>query len=335
MVRKLAAVVIVAVALALAACTSSPTVTPTTTVPTTTTRPLNGNVTSVPAVDIPATPTGWIPIDFRDAQISVPATWWYQSPAEDSCPGSRIPGLVFVGAVHNVCAHPPATASFASIASAGVVEIGHPRQKETVVNGIPVYIEAGGLTYYVPLLDVQVHASGPLARRVLHTLTWSPNAAVLAREPTPRVPTSWTWYNFAGLRFAAPRSWPHRTTDDILLGCPQVVPELRAMVVFDTATTASAPGCILVPTEVSFIHYSDGLVVASGPDQSVQLPKSLRYCLNLHGLRGCLTSVDVNYGGVFELIVAVPGRSRPTLVEIGLAGNGMVARTILYSLRAA
>jgi hypothetical protein len=41
------------------------------------------------------------------------------------------------------------------------------------------------------------------------------------------------------------------------------------------------------------------------------------------------------YGGVVEVIVAVPGRSRPTLVDIGLAGNGMVARSILYSLRAA
>jgi hypothetical protein len=41
------------------------------------------------------------------------------------------------------------------------------------------------------------------------------------------------------------------------------------------------------------------------------------------------------YGGVVELIVAVPGRSRPTLVEVGLAGNGRVARAVLDSLQAA
>ncbi|MGA3354583.1 MAG: hypothetical protein ABSD85_15580 [Acidimicrobiales bacterium] len=35
------------------------------------------------------------------------------------------------------------------------------------------------------------------------------------------------------------------------------------------------------------------------------------------------------------LKVTVPGRSKPVYVSIGLAGNGMVARTILYSLRAA
>jgi hypothetical protein len=213
------------------------------------------------------------------------------------------------------------------------VEIGHGRLKEMVVNGIPVYVEAGGLTYYVPSLDVQVHASGPLARRVLHTLTWSPTAVVLSRTPTPRVPTSWSWYSFAGLRFAAPRSWPHMTTNDIVMGCPLVVPALPQMVIFDTATSAAAPGCISPLAQVSDIHYNDGILVASGPDQSVQLPKSLRDCLNLHGLRGCMTRIT--YGGVFELIVAVPGRSRPTLVEIGLAGSGMIARTILYSLRAA
>jgi len=41
------------------------------------------------------------------------------------------------------------------------------------------------------------------------------------------------------------------------------------------------------------------------------------------------------YGGVAEVIVVVPGRSRPTLVKIGLAGNGKVARAILDSVRAA
>ena len=125
------------------------------------------------------------------------------------------------------------------------------------------------------------------------------------------------------------------TTDDIVMGCPQVVPALPHMVVFDTATSAAAPGCISPLTQVSDIHSNDGIVVASGPDQFIRFPQQSRGCLSLHGLRACLTSVDVNYGGVFELIIAVSGRSRPTLVEIGLAGNGMVAKTILYSLRAA
>jgi hypothetical protein len=38
---------------------------------------------------------------------------------------------------------------------------------------------------------------------------------------------------------------------------------------------------------------------------------------------------------ILVLKLTVPGRKTPVLVSIGLAGNGMVARTILYSLRAA
>ena len=38
---------------------------------------------------------------------------------------------------------------------------------------------------------------------------------------------------------------------------------------------------------------------------------------------------------ILVLKVTVPGHKQPVYVSIGLAGNGMVARTILYSLRAA
>ena len=81
----------------------------------------------------------------------------------------------------NTCPHPASAASFASVVSAGAVEISRYRQQPTLVNGIPVYLQ-GGLTYYVPMLDVWVHASGPLARRVLHTLTWSPAAVALGTQ---------------------------------------------------------------------------------------------------------------------------------------------------------
>ncbi len=293
----------------------------------------------LPTVDLSATPAGWVPVDYSLAQISVPATWWYESPTTGRCPGGPIRGLVLVlvGAVHpgkNTCPHPAPAASFASVASAGLVEIADHRLKPTVVNGIPVYVQPGGLTYYVPSLDIQVHASGPSARRVLHTLTWSPAAVALSQEPTKGVPASWRWYTFAGLRFAAPPNLPKVTSDDIGPGCPQVVPGLAREVLLSTATTLGVTTrCIVLRTKVSLIRYGDGVLVASGPYQSVQLPKKSQPCRSLHGLRACVTSGT--YGGVLELIVAVPGRSRPTLVEIGLAGNGMVARTILYSLRAA
>ena len=38
---------------------------------------------------------------------------------------------------------------------------------------------------------------------------------------------------------------------------------------------------------------------------------------------------------ILVLKVVVPGRSKPVVMSIGLANSGTVARTILYSLRAA
>jgi hypothetical protein len=289
----------------------------------------------VVAVDTAATPRGWVPVDFGLAQISVPATWWYDSPTVGWCPDKPIPGLVLAGEDHlpkKTCLHPAPAASFASVASAGVKELADHPEKPMLVNGIPVYVQAGGLTYWAQSLDTYVHASGPFARRVLHTLTWSP-LAVTETLPMQGVPASWRWYSFAGLRFAAPPNLPRQMTDDDPVGCPQVVPVLQPWVVLSTAANALSPSCLLLSAKVSFIHYNDGIVVASGPFQSVQLPKKSYWCRSLHGLRACVMSGT--YGGVLELIVAVPGRSRPTLVEIGLAGDGVVARTTMYSLRAA
>jgi len=38
-------------------------------------------------------------------------------------------------------------------------------------------------------------------------------------------------------------------------------------------------------------------------------------------------------GGVLDMSIFVPGRPRPTVVKIGLAGNGLIARTIFDSIR--
>lgn len=69
-------VVLVVLALAVAACSSAQTVPPTTQngVPPTTQPP--------PAVDVSATPVGWVPVAYGDAQVSVPASWYvlYRSP---------------------------------------------------------------------------------------------------------------------------------------------------------------------------------------------------------------------------------------------------------------
>jgi hypothetical protein len=76
------------------------------------------------------------------------------------------------------------TASLAWIVPAGRIPpgIGH-RRPTAVIHGIPAYelrSGPGSVLYLVPELGVRAGARGPLARRVLATLTWSP-LAVAAR----------------------------------------------------------------------------------------------------------------------------------------------------------
>ena len=56
-------------------------------------------------------------------------------------------------------------------------------------------------------------------------------------------------------------------------------------------------------------------------------------CWSVQGLIACPATSPAY--SILVLKVTVPGRSKPVYVSIGLAGKGMVARTIWYSLRAA
>ena len=80
------------------------------------------------------------------------------------------------------------------------------------------------------------------------------------------------------------------------------------------------------------------------PRNGVQVDSGLRtepnvtpafspHCLQLHGLTACPATSPAY--SILVLKVTVPGRAKPVFVSVGLAGNGVVARTILYSLRAA
>jgi hypothetical protein len=79
---------------------------------------------------------------------------------------------------------------------------------------------------------------------------------------------------------------------------------------------------------------TNGVQVDSGlvtePQVKLTFPK---HCLDLHGLTACPATSPAY--SILVLRVIVPGRAKPVFVSIGLAGHGMVARTILYSLRAA
>ena len=78
----------------------------------------------------------------------------------------------------------------------------------------------------------------------------------------------------------------------------------------------------------------DGVQVDAGLRTEPQVTLSFStHCLNLGGLTACPATSPAY--SILVLKVTVPGRSKPVYVSIGLAGNGMVARTVLYSLRTA
>ena len=83
-------VVLVVMALTLAACKSP---TPTSTMP---------QVQHVPAVDLSATPVGWVPVVSGDAEVSVPASFYvsYGAPDLYACQALDSPGALFVVPMH-------------------------------------------------------------------------------------------------------------------------------------------------------------------------------------------------------------------------------------------
>ena len=220
-----------------------------------------------------------------------------------------------------------------------------------VIHGISVLHDAAGPggTYIVPSLGVEISLGGLLGQRVLHTLTRSPRSVVLVKGSAPSVPSSWSSVSvtFAGLTFSVPAFWPIQRPSGAAfgLGSPCATPG----VAFPDNTAGLLSSGVTLSTDLHLLPPPscpaetdpdapqppmDGVQVDSG--RLAQFHVSLSFsapCLDLHGLTACpATSPDYS---ILVLRVTVPGRTKPVFVSIGLAGNGMVARTILYSLRAA
>jgi hypothetical protein len=331
---RLRAVVLAVMALVLAACTSSPSVSPTTT------RPLA-------AIDLSVTPPGWVPVAFGDAQVSVPATWHVLF---NFCVIGSPVGDVYVNPSGGFCAAQNPWRGRTTVMLLRVTDgefQGSPSSngQRTVINGIAVYdlylYGRAPPNYLVPSLGVEVAAEGPLARRVVATLTRSPRTAALATGPAPSVPASWHQVTFAGLRFSVPANWPITSTSGAAFGLgtpcatPGVAfPNLAAYgVTLDTDTHFLPPDAC--PSETPLNQPpTDGVQVDSGSRVNFRVALSFStHCLKLHGVTACPATSPAY--SILVLKVTVPGRSKPVYVSIGLAGNGMVARTILYSLRAA
>ena len=153
---RLRTLMLVILALVLAACTSSPSVTPTT-------RPL-------PVIDLSATPAGWVPVAYGDAQISVPANWGVLF---NVCITGSPLGDVYVNPSGGFCGAkgPPKGRTTVMLLPVTHGEFqGSPSSygQRSVINGILVYdlYNYGhgpyvGTDYLVPSLGVEVTAEVP------------------------------------------------------------------------------------------------------------------------------------------------------------------------------
>ena len=207
-----------------------------------------------------------------------------------------------------------------------------------VIHGISVLHDAAGPggTYIVPSLGVEISLGGLLGQRVLHTLTRSPRSVVLVKGSAPSVPSSWSSVSvtFAGLTFSVPAFWPIQRPSGAAfgLGSPCATPG----VAFPDNTAGLLSSGVTLSTDLHLLPPPscpaetdpdapqppmDGVQVDSG--RLAQFHVSLSFsapCLDLHGLTACpATSPDYS---ILVLRVAVPGRTKPVFVSIGLAGNG-------------
>ncbi len=222
-----------------------------------------------------------------------------------------------------------------------------PNSFSEVVNGIRVYFSggrphaSGGVLALIPSLGVglSVVTSGSNLA-ILDTLTYSPRVVAITSGAAPPVPVSWRRLAFGGIDVSAPGSWAVEHESQLVSYLPDLTVGEAAgrandasdFVVLDSGTgqtpcicSGNAPpstGLVGTPT--------NGLIVDSGPDAPFQ-GDAFGRCMNINGLSVCPSATDVY--GVLVLAVHVPGRSQPVAVEIGLAGSGEPARTILYSMR--
>jgi hypothetical protein len=352
-VRSRLVVCLIALAVLGAACTSGAAVTTTTSSSTTTTTVATHPAPTI-AVDLSATPAGWVPVAYGDAQISVPSSFSVYYPGMNECGFVHSPGAVFVGPVvggPNWCPAPvqPGGSTAVTLLPLGPLPEDFVHLAHIDIHGVTVLVLPSGRgdSYLVPALGVRLSGQGPLLTRVLRTLTRSPRTVALVSVPALAIPSGWHAVTFGGLSFDAPRSWmvvlTAITGRDVGWACNTSGPAVsglafrRAEVVLSSdrqpfPVIANCP--LMQQFQQQFQQPNNGIELDAGNIMNFPVPVTFtKRCLDIHGLTAC-PATSLTYSILF-LKVTVPGRATPVIVSIGLAGNGMVAGTILYSLRAA
>jgi hypothetical protein len=139
----------------------------------------------------------------------------------------------------------------------------------------------------------------------------------------------WHQVTFGGLHLSVPVSWPVQSEDAWGECGPAGSPYFKSStVVLDTGVQPEVFHCPSY-TPSTLIAPTYGIVVDPGSYGPLR-GQSIGTCRAQAGLRIC---PSVDYGGIEVFAVFILGRSQPVAIEVGLAGSGRVAQTILDSLR--
>ncbi len=283
-----------------------------------------------------------MPVPYLNAQLSVPGRWLVEAPGQFWCaPPSWSRGMIFAGTTPRIPkgAGCGLTANRAWIVPAGHVRPGaRHRGPAAVIHGIRVYrlpAGPGSVRYLVPDLGVLVGARGPLARRVLATLTRSPLPVVLRHGPAGPVPGSWIGHRFGGVRFAAPRSWRLRRERQWASCGTGVVP--RTLLLIDATRPPAVLPCPYPFPTAAAEQAQPGLTLVTGKYAAMSVGGHFARCQVRRGTRICLSNLTGQGGftsAVLILSVSGPRQHGATFFLLGLSGSGTRARAIFGSLRA-
>ncbi len=119
---------------------------------------------AVPTVDTAATPAGWVPVDFGDSQVSVPASFSVFYPGQNACEEFSTHGALLVAPTMAKMLCPSSVntqTTIVRLVPMHQVPPPYASEKPTILDGESVFLGPNGVTllgYYAPSLGVEVIA---------------------------------------------------------------------------------------------------------------------------------------------------------------------------------
>jgi hypothetical protein len=278
-------------------------------------------------------PRGWVPLDYGAAQFWVPPSWLVDG--QGRCAGSKSGGVVYGGKLPGAnCALPPNELTVVQVFSSPVyldspAPSASPTGITVTINGLDANVESaasGGLS--VDVLGLHLTVRGAVAIRAVGTLTKSPLGNALSGSQQAELPPGFRWHEFGGIRFAAPATWA--TEHRYLWGycSPAVDP---GKVLLNSASDVPSMTCPYgVPDQASYFVAQQGLAVGAGP--YAPGPSGQPCFKNTKGLRLYCIHPPEGFGTVYTLYLQPFGQKKATVMYIGIAGRGRIAKAIIDSI---